>query len=238
MFLQGNKSYSSLTYFSIWPFFSGFIFTGDITHRMLTATQYIAPLMANFDPSYSKDSTVQYLDNGKIPPDVWCPHFTDSCLTLVWHSLSSGEVFVVQWEHVRLPGKESEGAFTFQAALYKTGTITFSYRDVRRTSVLCTCSLPPCCCLYTWFLFLPVYQIPLSLDVISSAEHPVKAGLSDAFMVTSPSTQSPGQKWCICLSTNVLHQHQKTSVIRESTPVICLTQMPNGGRSMSTIGLK
>ncbi|XP_023266779.1 plexin domain-containing protein 1-like [Seriola lalandi dorsalis] len=112
----------------------GFIFTGDITHRMLTTTQYIAPLMANFDPSYSKDSTVQYLDNG--------------------------EVFVVQWEKVILPGKESEGAFTFQAALYKTGTITFSYRD-----------------------------IPLSLDVISSAEHPVKVGLSDAFMVMS--SQSP-----------------------------------------------
>ncbi|XP_041813459.1 plexin domain-containing protein 1-like isoform X2 [Chelmon rostratus] len=113
----------------------GFIFTGDITHRMLTVTQYIAPLMANFDPSYSKDSTVQYLDNG--------------------------EVFVVQWERVRLPGKESEGAFTFQAALHKTGAITFSYRD-----------------------------IPVSLDVISSAEHPVKAGLSDAFMVLSPSPQS------------------------------------------------
>ncbi|KAI3359620.1 hypothetical protein L3Q82_014002 [Scortum barcoo] len=118
----------------------GFIFTEDITHRMLTATQYIAPLMANFDPSYSKDSTVQYLDNG--------------------------EVFVVQWERVRLPGKESEGAFTFQAALYRTGTITFSYRD-----------------------------IPLSLDVISSVEHPVKVGLSDAFMVTSPSTQSPEAQW-------------------------------------------
>ncbi|XP_070837304.1 plexin domain-containing protein 1-like [Chaetodon trifascialis] len=114
----------------------GFIFTGDVTHRMLTVTQYIAPLMANFDPSYSKDSTVQYLDNG--------------------------EVFVVQWERVILPGKESEGAFTFQAALHKTGDITFSYRD-----------------------------IPLSLDVINSAEHPVKAGLSDAFMVVSPSSQSP-----------------------------------------------
>lgn len=50
--------------------FSGFIFTGDITHRMLTATQYIAPLMANFDPSYSKDSTVQYLDNGETPPEI------------------------------------------------------------------------------------------------------------------------------------------------------------------------
>ncbi|KAK2833130.1 hypothetical protein Q5P01_017019 [Channa striata] len=121
----------------------GFIFTGDITHRMLTATQYIAPLMANFDPSYSKESTVQYLDNG--------------------------EMFVVQWERVRLPGKESVGGFTFQTALYKTGTITFSYRD-----------------------------IPLSMDVISSTEHPVKAGLSDAFMVTSPSSQSPdGQRQTI-----------------------------------------
>lgn len=114
----------------------GFIFTGDVTHRMLTATQYISPLMANFDPSFSKDSTVQYFDNG--------------------------EVFVVQWGRVRLQGKETEGAFTFQAALYKSGAITFSYKD-----------------------------IPLSLDKMSSADHPVKAGLSDAFMVTSPTDPSP-----------------------------------------------
>nr|XP_046272519.1 plexin domain-containing protein 1-like isoform X2 [Scatophagus argus] len=117
----------------------GFIFTGDITHRMLTATQYIAPLMANFDPSFSRNSTVQYLDNG--------------------------EVFVVQWEQVRLKGKESEGPFTFQAALYKSGNIVFSYQD-----------------------------IPLPLDVIGSAEHPVKAGLSDAFIVMPPSPQSPDAK--------------------------------------------
>uniref|UniRef100_G1N0Z1 Plexin domain containing 1 n=1 Tax=Meleagris gallopavo TaxID=9103 RepID=G1N0Z1_MELGA len=43
----------------------GFIFMGDVIHRMLTATQYIAPLMANFNPSYSRNSTVQYLDNGE-----------------------------------------------------------------------------------------------------------------------------------------------------------------------------
>lgn len=43
----------------------GFIFMGEITHRMLTATQYVAPLMANFDPSFSKNSTVRYSDNGK-----------------------------------------------------------------------------------------------------------------------------------------------------------------------------
>uniref|UniRef100_A0A667Z9N3 Plexin domain containing 1 n=1 Tax=Myripristis murdjan TaxID=586833 RepID=A0A667Z9N3_9TELE len=113
----------------------GFIFMGDVTHRMLTATQYIAPLMANFDPSFSKESTVQYLDNG--------------------------EVFVVQWDHVRLQGKESAGSFTFQAALHRTGTITFCYRDV-----------------------------PLSVEMINSAQHPVKAGLSDAFTVMTPSPQS------------------------------------------------
>lgn len=44
---------------------AGFIYTGDIIHRLLTATQYIAPLMANFDPSLSKNSTVFYFDNGK-----------------------------------------------------------------------------------------------------------------------------------------------------------------------------
>uniref|UniRef100_A0A3P9A7L6 Plexin domain containing 1 n=1 Tax=Esox lucius TaxID=8010 RepID=A0A3P9A7L6_ESOLU len=114
----------------------GFIFMGEVTHRMLTATQYIAPLMANFDPGFSKESTVQYMDNG--------------------------ESFVVQWERVRLRGREAEGAYTFQAALHHTGTITFSYRD-----------------------------IPLPVEMISSPEHPVRVGLSDAFMVNLPSLQSP-----------------------------------------------
>ncbi|XP_061761436.1 plexin domain-containing protein 1-like isoform X1 [Nerophis ophidion] len=117
----------------------GFIFTGELTHRMLTSTQYIAPLMAHFDPSHSKESTVQYLDNG--------------------------EVFVVQWDRVRLSGQESVGAFTFQAALYKTGTITFSYKD-----------------------------IPVPPKEIGPAKHPVKAGLSDAFVVISSSQSSVVQK--------------------------------------------
>ncbi|XP_066554482.1 plexin domain-containing protein 1 isoform X2 [Amia ocellicauda] len=114
----------------------GFIFTGEITHRMLTATQYIAPLMANFDPSYSKNSTVQYCDNG--------------------------EVFVVQWDHVRLQGREAEGAFTFQAALHRSGAITFSYRDV-----------------------------PMAVAEISSTKHPVKVGLSDAYMTYHNSPHVP-----------------------------------------------
>ncbi|KAL4659281.1 plexin domain-containing protein 1 [Arapaima gigas] len=115
----------------------GFIFTGDIVHRILTATQYIAPLMANFDPSVSKESTVQYMDNGNV--------------------------FVVQWDKVRLHGREQEGAFTFQVVLHRTGNIVFSYRDV-----------------------------PLPVEEMSSTQHPVKVGLSDAFMTVLPSQEIPG----------------------------------------------
>lgn len=39
---------------------------GDVLHRMLTATQYVAPLMANFNPGYSDSSTVAYFDNGEV----------------------------------------------------------------------------------------------------------------------------------------------------------------------------
>ncbi|KAM8837474.1 plexin domain-containing protein 1-like isoform 2-T2 [Spinachia spinachia] len=112
----------------------GFIFMGDVTHRMLTATQYIAPLMANFNPSFSQNSTVRYSDNGHL--------------------------FVVQWDNVRLKDREVEGSFTFQAILDRNGTVVFNYRD-----------------------------IPIPVEQINSTEHPVKAGLSDAFLARLPSSQ-------------------------------------------------
>uniref|UniRef100_A0A8B9GGE9 Plexin domain containing 1 n=2 Tax=Amazona TaxID=12929 RepID=A0A8B9GGE9_9PSIT len=114
----------------------GFIFMGDVIHRMLTATQYVAPLMANFNPSFSRNSTVQYMDNGTA--------------------------FVVQWDKVYLQGKEDMGSFTFQAALHSTGRIVFGYKEIP----------------------VPVLQI-------SATQHPVKAGLSDAFMVLNPSPDVP-----------------------------------------------
>ncbi|XP_033926240.1 plexin domain-containing protein 1 [Melopsittacus undulatus] len=114
----------------------GFIFMGDVIHRMLTATQYVAPLMANFNPSFSRNSTVQYMDNGTA--------------------------FVVQWDKVYLQGKEEMGSFTFQAALHSTGRIIFGYKEIP----------------------VPVLQI-------SATQHPVKAGLSDAFMVLNPSPDVP-----------------------------------------------
>nr|XP_034363948.1 plexin domain-containing protein 1 isoform X1 [Arvicanthis niloticus] len=114
----------------------GFIFMGDVLHRMLTATQYVAPLMANFNPGYSDNSTIAYFDNGTV--------------------------FVVQWDHVYLQGREDRGSFTFQAALHEDGRIVFGYKE-----------------------------IPMAILDISSAQHPVKAGLSDAFMILNSSPEVP-----------------------------------------------
>ncbi|XP_028933371.1 plexin domain-containing protein 2 [Ornithorhynchus anatinus] len=114
----------------------GFIYTGEVVHRMLTATQYIAPLMANFDPSVSRNSTVRYFDNGTA--------------------------LVVQWDHVHLQDNYNLGSFTFQATLLSDGRIIFGYKE-----------------------------IPVSVSAISSINHPVKVGLSDAFVVVHRIQQIP-----------------------------------------------
>lgn len=44
----------------------GFLYTGEYVHSWLAATQYIAPLMANFDTTISNVSTVKYADNGEF----------------------------------------------------------------------------------------------------------------------------------------------------------------------------
>uniref|UniRef100_A0A5F8GLT6 Plexin domain containing 2 n=1 Tax=Monodelphis domestica TaxID=13616 RepID=A0A5F8GLT6_MONDO len=114
----------------------GFIYTGEIVHRMLTATQYIAPLMANFDPSVSRNSTIRYFDNGTA--------------------------LVVQWDHVHLQDNYNLGSFTFQATLLNDGRIIFGYKE-----------------------------IPVLVTQISTTNHPVKVGLSDAFVVVHRIQQIP-----------------------------------------------
>ena len=42
----------------------GFLYTGDYVHSWLAATQYIAPLMANFDTSNNHNAKIRYLDDG------------------------------------------------------------------------------------------------------------------------------------------------------------------------------
>lgn len=45
---------------------------------------------------------------------------------------SPGTVFVVQWDHVYLQGREDRGSFTFQAALHQDGRIVFGYKEVSK----------------------------------------------------------------------------------------------------------
>lgn len=106
----------------------GFLYTGDYVHSWLAATQYIAPLMANFDTSISNESYIKYVDNGTA--------------------------FTVEWEKVSLQDRPQDGQFTFQVTLLKTGDIIFVYSNI------------------------PVY-----IDQIKEHHHPVKIGLSDAYIM-------------------------------------------------------
>ncbi|XP_039279519.1 plexin domain-containing protein 1 isoform X2 [Nilaparvata lugens] len=82
----------------------GFVYTGDQIHVWLAATQYIAPLMANFDTRMSKDSFVKYVDNGSA--------------------------FTVLWENVMLKDSPDFGKFSFQMTLHKNGDIVFVYKEI------------------------------------------------------------------------------------------------------------
>ncbi|KAK9888574.1 hypothetical protein WA026_000815 [Henosepilachna vigintioctopunctata] len=108
----------------------GFLYTGDYVHSWLAATQYIAPLMANFDTSLSNDSFVRYIDNGSS--------------------------FTVLWEKVALKDTPEDGDFTFQTTLHKNGDIIFAYENV-----------------------------PIIIEDIKDDMHPVKVGLSDAYIIDS-----------------------------------------------------
>ncbi|PAV78670.1 hypothetical protein WR25_21203 [Diploscapter pachys] len=105
----------------------GFIYIGDQTHNWLAATQYIAPLMANFD-TFLNNSKVLYADDG--------------------------EKFVVEWRRVQLrENAEQKVPFTFQTILHKNGDIIFAYKD-----------------------------IPTNITTVSDVNHPVKLGISDAYL--------------------------------------------------------
>uniref|UniRef100_A0A914GWX5 Plexin domain-containing protein 2 n=1 Tax=Globodera rostochiensis TaxID=31243 RepID=A0A914GWX5_GLORO len=81
----------------------GFLYVGDQTHSWLAATQYIAPLMANFD-TMADNSSIQYGDDGKR--------------------------MVVEWRDVTLRDNREAGQFTFQVHLWRDGNITFVYKQV------------------------------------------------------------------------------------------------------------
>lgn len=65
-----------------------------------------------------------------------------------------GTSFTVQWEEVSLQDKPNDGKFTFQVTLVNNGDIVFVYK-----------------------------KIPLIIEAIQDDQHPVKVGLSDAYII-------------------------------------------------------
>lgn len=82
----------------------GFLYMDVHDTRLMTQVQYLAPLMAYFNPHLDKDSKVLTLHD-------------ESKLT-------------VQWNQVHLHNNKSAGPFTFQCTLHKNGTIWFAYQAV------------------------------------------------------------------------------------------------------------
>lgn len=66
----------------------------------------------------------------------------------------SATSFTVEWENVVLHDKPEDGAFTFQVTLHLNGDIVFVYT-----------------------------AIPLVVENIEDTNHPVKVGLSDAYIM-------------------------------------------------------
>lgn len=66
----------------------------------------------------------------------------------------TGTAFTVQWEKVVLQDKPNSGDFTFQATLHSNGDIIFVYQNV-----------------------------PVVIRNIQDDHHPVKVGLSDAYII-------------------------------------------------------
>lgn len=73
-------------------------------HQWLTATQYIAPLMANFDTTLGNESQVLYKD--------------------------FGHKFVVEWRDIFLQDQNHTEPFSFQTTLHSNGTIYFAYKQI------------------------------------------------------------------------------------------------------------
>lgn len=83
----------------------GFLYMSDFNHPRLnhSYTNYIAPLMANFD-TFGNDSDILYKDDGNS--------------------------FVVEWRKVQLNDQREKGNYTFQTTLFKNGTILFAYKSI------------------------------------------------------------------------------------------------------------
>ncbi|XP_021367477.1 plexin domain-containing protein 1-like [Mizuhopecten yessoensis] len=82
----------------------GFLYMSPFLHKWLTATQYIAPLMGNFDTNLGNTSEILYKDYK--------------------------DMFIVEWSDIYLQDQNHTNPFVFQTQLYDNGTIKFIYKKL------------------------------------------------------------------------------------------------------------
>ena len=103
------------------------MYTGEYVHSWLAATQYIAPLMANFDTSQMDSATVRYGDNSTTLVVEWANVSLQTRDKYV--SINFWSIFVVVIFNI-FSSQKMEGPFTFQAILRKNGDILFAYKHI------------------------------------------------------------------------------------------------------------
>ncbi|CAI9726777.1 Hypothetical predicted protein [Octopus vulgaris] len=94
----------------------GFLYMSPFLHKWLTATQYIAPLMANFDTSIGKGSEIRILDTENM--------------------------FVVHWKNVHLHDQKSSKGIV--RIIYEYHRVTIDKAKIRQRTVVILTPLPTC----------------------------------------------------------------------------------------------
>ncbi|XP_072035103.1 uncharacterized protein [Amphiura filiformis] len=150
----------------------GFLYVGNYVHRFLAATQYIAPLMANFDPSVTPKAAIRYAKNSTQ--------------------------FTCEWKNIALADNAQAGQFTFQTTLFKGGRIVFAYK-----------------------------QIPIPVENINAASHPVRIGLADAYYndtFISPLLIFP---WAVLKKRSIYEYHKVFCNFSNIISNTAIEMMPN-----------
>ncbi|EDW30548.1 GL26788 [Drosophila persimilis] len=122
----------------------GFLYTGEYVHSWLAATQYIAPLMANFDTSMALDSVVRLHDNGTVL--YGCLGERDACrISTTMESSRSA--------HIQHPVKvglsdayifDKHLYFARRKTIYEYHRVTFQQKEITNATVIKLTALPTC----------------------------------------------------------------------------------------------
>ena len=106
---------------------AGFLFTGELRHPHLTTTQYIAPLIANFDTRLGNSSIIRYFVNSTYT----CPLYMSTVHTHVLYTCQ---------QYIHLFYIHVNNMYTCSVYIHVNSTYTCSiYMSTICTPVLCIC---------------------------------------------------------------------------------------------------